>query len=139
VNAEQAASIDYADGRTRYWAERAERVREHSTTLAGQYREIAEVWKGIAVDLRKPPPEPREDRMDDWLSEARAVAERLGEDGRLVTVNDVRDQCPPPPDVDPRVMGALLRKPQWELVNYVRSTRSTCHGRPVGQFRRNVG
>jgi hypothetical protein len=47
----------------------------------------------------------------------------------------VRAICPPPDDVDPRVMGAVFKRSEWELIRHQRSTRSTCHNRPVGVFR----
>ncbi len=54
---------------------------------------------------------------------------------RLVTVDDVRKECPPPPNVDPRVMGAIFNTPDWETVGYIRSARKACHTRPIAQFR----
>ncbi len=55
--------------------------------------------------------------------------------GRVVTVDDVRQICPPPKDIDPRVMGAIFNTPDWEATGYIKSTRKTCHGRPIAQFR----
>lgn len=69
-----------------------------------------------------------------WLAEARAAAHRLGEGGRAITVNDVRAECPPPPEFDPRVLGAVLRGRDWVRVGFVGSDRGTCHRRPIGRF-----
>lgn len=67
----------------------------------------------------------------DWLVEARESAERLGLIG-TVTIDDVRKVCPPPSDVDPRVMGAVFEHKKWEKTGYVSSTRG--HGRAVAIF-----
>lgn len=77
-----------------------------------------------------------EERRADWLARARRVALELAKDGRLITVDDVRQVCPPPPDADPRVMGAIFAGKDWECVDYFRSGRRACHNRPIGLFRR---
>ena len=86
--------------------------------------------------------ETKEDAFDaleqaraEWLAKARATAETLGRLKGVVTVDDVRAECPPPAAVDPRVMGAIFRGDQWEADGYVRSTRRECHKRPIAQFR----
>tara|TARA_R110001632_G_C11191715_1_gene402185 strand:- start:299 stop:601 length:303 start_codon:yes stop_codon:yes gene_type:complete len=71
-----------------------------------------------------------------FLEEARAVAKSLVAEKGLVTVNDVRNICPPPDHIDPRVMGAIFRtglKSEWEMVGYIASARA--HARPIGQFK----
>ena len=71
-----------------------------------------------------------------FLAEARAVAKSLVAEKGLVTVNDVRNICPPPDHIDPRVMGAIFRtglKSEWEMVGYIASARA--HARPIGQFK----
>jgi hypothetical protein len=74
-----------------------------------------------------------EAKRADWLAEARAVARQLGRSGP-VNINDVRRLCPLPPSIDPRVMGAVFNKSEWVCVGYKRSSRSTCHNRPIGTF-----
>ena len=52
-----------------------------------------------------------------------------------ITVNDVRKLCPPPDEIDPRVLGAVFRtgkNSMWKPVGYVRSERA--HARPIMQF-----
>lgn len=71
----------------------------------------------------------------EFLEEARQIARDLALGGKLVTIDDVRVQCPPPDNVDPRVMGAVFNTKEWEASGYIRSTRSTCHKRPICQFR----
>ena len=69
-----------------------------------------------------------------YLAEARAVAWRLGAKGREVCVDDVRSVCPPPEDVDPRVMGAVFVRRDWVLVARANSQRRMSHYRPVALF-----
>lgn len=68
----------------------------------------------------------------DYLEEARAAALTLKH--KRITIDDVRELCPPPESIDPRVMGAVFNTPDWEAVGYVRSKRTTCHKRPIAQF-----
>jgi hypothetical protein len=69
-----------------------------------------------------------------FLAAARAVALELGRPGKPITINDVRERITVPPDIDPRVMGAVFRTDDWVNVGYVGSARRVCHGRPVAQF-----
>lgn len=71
----------------------------------------------------------------EWLAKARDVARKLGESGRIVTIDDVRDLCPPPGEVDPRVMGAVFLRKEWERCGYTSGKRMTSHARPVSQFK----
>lgn len=75
-----------------------------------------------------------EETRADWLERARATARQIAAQRGQVTINDVRDECPPPEDVDPRVMGAVLRAPAFKVVGYVRSSRADCHNRPIAVF-----
>lgn len=71
----------------------------------------------------------------DWLVKARAAARKIAIERGTVTIDDVRDVCPPPDGVDPRVMGAVLRAPAFEVIKYQKSSRRECHNRPVAVFR----
>ena len=79
-----------------------------------------------------------EQHRAEWLAEARMVALKLGEQQAEVTINDVREISPPPPDIDPRVMGAVFLRRDWVLIRHERSNRATCHNRPVGVFTRKA-
>lgn len=79
-----------------------------------------------------------EESRADWLANAREVALQLGEWFPEVTIDDVRILCPPPANVDPRVMGAVFLRKHWELLRHERSNRAACHNRPVGVFRRRA-
>ena len=84
----------------------------------------------------------REDALDllekvrrEYVAEARAAAIRLYQTTQQpITVDDIRAVCPPPEDVDGRVMGAVLRPPSWVKTGYVTSSRRMCHNRPISQF-----
>jgi len=71
----------------------------------------------------------------DWLTEARGIAVSLAQARGEITIDDVRDVLPPPDNADPRIMGAVFKGGDFELVRYVRSMRVTCHRRPVAVFR----
>lgn len=70
-----------------------------------------------------------------WLERARHTATYLCHKHGTATIDDVRDICPPPEDVDPRVMGAVFKRTEFECIGHRRSVRKTCHGRPIGVFR----
>ena len=50
-----------------------------------------------------------------------------------ITVDDIRKTCPPPPDIDPRVMGAVFKQ-DWVAVGYTQSKRKVNHGRVIRTF-----
>jgi hypothetical protein len=76
-----------------------------------------------------------ETHRPDYLSEARDVARKLLETRASITINDVRDICPPPRGIDPRVMGAVFRHKDFEATGeFVLSNRTTCHNRPIQRF-----
>jgi hypothetical protein len=76
-----------------------------------------------------------EEHRADWLERARGVAVELCQRFGEITIDNVRAECPPPENADPRVMGAVMRPPVFEIVRYQKSVRSTCHKRPVAVFR----
>ena len=71
----------------------------------------------------------------DYLARARDAARKLLETQPFVTVNDIRAICPPPPGIDPRVMGAIfLHRDFAPLGEHVRSGRSECNNRKIQRF-----
>lgn len=77
----------------------------------------------------------QEETHGPWIEKARVVARQLARERGAVTIDDVREVCPPPAGVDGRVMGAVFRpRKDWECVDYRKSWRRECHGRPVGIF-----
>jgi hypothetical protein len=79
------------------------------------------------------------ERKAEYLDEARAVAFNLGLNQDVVTVDDIRRHCPPPEDLDPRIMGNIFKPSEWESLGHVRSTRKLCHKRPIQIFRLRSG
>ena len=76
-----------------------------------------------------------ETHRPDYLTAARDAARKLLETRASITINDVRDICPPPSDIDPRVMGAVFRHRDFEATGeFVLSSRNTCHRRPIQRF-----
>jgi len=72
----------------------------------------------------------------EYLAQARDIARELLETRPSITVNDIRDRLEPPRNVDPRVMGAVLRHRDFEPTGeFVVSGRKACHARPIQRFR----
>jgi len=70
-----------------------------------------------------------------WIAYARETARAVALVRGLVSSDDIWHLCPPPPDVDPRVMGAVFSdKKTWRKVSYMPSRRRECHGRPIAQW-----
>jgi hypothetical protein len=77
-----------------------------------------------------------ETTREDYLAEARLAAESLANRKGVITVNDVREVCPPPANIDPRVMGAIFMSKSWQKVGYMSSSRA--HMRPIAMFERKA-
>jgi hypothetical protein len=75
-----------------------------------------------------------EEHRADWLARARAVAYQICLDKGSATIDEVRARCPPPADVDPRVMGAVFRTRDFVSTDHIKSTRRNCHNRPIVVF-----
>jgi len=77
-----------------------------------------------------------EEHRPDYLAMARSAARKLLEARQSITINDVREICPPPKGVDPRVMGAVFLHKDFEATGeFVLSSRATCHNRPIQKLR----
>lgn len=74
------------------------------------------------------------DKMQ-WLANARAAARRIAREKGTVTIDEVRECCPPPVGVDPRVMGAVMQPREFQMIKFVESRRKACHGRHIGLFK----
>lgn len=69
-----------------------------------------------------------------WLAEARAVARELWAQRRMaISVEDVRAVLPPPEGVDPRIMGKVFLKRDWEIVGWTLA-KGHCNPRGVRLF-----
>ena len=74
-----------------------------------------------------------EENRSQFLERARAAATDLWWSRQEpLTIDDIREVCPPPESMDPRVMGAVFAG--WQKVGYTNSRRRECHGRPIAQF-----
>ena len=71
----------------------------------------------------------------EWLAQARAVARRIARENGTVTIDQVREFCPPPAGVDPRVMGAVMQPREFQMIRLTESRRKACHGRHIGVFK----
>ena len=77
-----------------------------------------------------------ETHRPDYLSDARDAARRLLAERDSITIDHVREVCPPPKGIDPRVMGAVFKHADFEATGeFVLSSRATCHRRPIQKFR----
>lgn len=75
-----------------------------------------------------------EQTRSDWLTEARAAARKIAAENGEVNINEVRAICPPPKDIDGRVMGAVFTRKEFVRIGFQNSDRKECHGRPVCIF-----
>ena len=77
-----------------------------------------------------------EETRREYLEQARQAARSIaiGGDGTC-SVDEVREVCPPPVEVDGRVMGAIFNNAEWDHAGYERSNRVTCHKRPISRFK----
>ena len=72
-----------------------------------------------------------------YVAVARRKALELLETRPVVCIDDIRRILPPPDNVDPRVMGAVFRRPYFRKVGYTQSQacgREAPHQRPVALF-----
>jgi len=69
-----------------------------------------------------------------WLEQARSLAREIATTQGWVSVDCIRARMAPPADTDPRIMGAVLRRSEFELLKYVQSTRAVSHKRPIAVF-----
>lgn len=84
----------------------------------------------------------REEALEYWeevrrefLERARAAARQLIVGKPYITIDDVREVCPPPVECDPRVMGGVFNTKEWEFVGYTRTNRPIGHRHPIGRFK----
>jgi len=87
----------------------------------------------MALETKEDALEALEQSRAEYLIQARMVAHRIAKLKKVITINDVREVCPPPSEVDPRVMGAVFNTSDWEPVGFHLSARA--HGRIVRKWR----
>lgn len=91
--------------------------------------------KSLGAQLRDATLDMFEDYRPDFLVNARAAARKICSERGTCTVDEVRAVCPPPSGIDPRVMGAVFHRKEFEKVGYLSSDRKTCHARPIARFK----
>lgn len=74
----------------------------------------------------------------EYLAEAREVAKRLYRHyKRPISVDDVRYICPPPKEIDARIMGAVFNRSEWQTAGWTRA-KGHCNARPIRTFVRKT-
>ena len=74
-----------------------------------------------------------EETRKEYLQQARYAADKLYANGKKeLTGNDIREICPPPANIDPRVMGAIFPRKIWKVISYRPSQRARM--RPIAVF-----
>lgn len=73
--------------------------------------------------------------IDIWIARARGFAVGIAAQRGRVTIDDVREVCPPPAGADPRIMGNVFKGGAFELAGHEPSKRKECHRRPVAVYR----
>lgn len=76
-----------------------------------------------------------------YLWAARTIAARICKQKGEVTINDIRDQLPPPESMHPSVLGAVFRNKQFKHTGrYTTAKHVSSHARKVGiyKLRENV-
>ena len=101
-----------------------------------------EVAEGI--ELREEALDLLEEKRHEWISLARKMAVVLlktrGQDHSddyipTVTSDDLWALCPPPSEINPKVMGAVFRKNAgFKPLGYVPSKRKQAHARPIREW-----
>lgn len=70
-----------------------------------------------------------------YLALAREVAEKLATFNSWITIDQVREECPPPPTLTSnKVLGAVFNTEKWERVGYEPTKIKTSHGRIVTRW-----
>ena len=99
----------------------------------------SEVAEGI--ELREEALDLLEQKRHEWIKQARAFAFNLlsrrgiNNPDPVITSDDLWALCPPPSDINPKVMGAVFRKSSgFKPLGYVPSKRKQCHARPIREW-----
>jgi len=98
-----------------------------------------EVAEGI--ELREEALDLLEEKRHEWIVKARKYAfnllrcRKLDQSNPVVTSDDLWALCPPPSEINPKVMGAVFRKTAgFKPLGYVPSKRKQAHARPIREW-----
>lgn len=70
-----------------------------------------------------------------WLTMARGAARSVAKARGWACSDDVHRICPVPEGMNPKIMGAVFRGPEWEPDGVVQTTRPVAHARPIRKWR----
>ena len=88
----------------------------------------------LGLDLQDAALDHLAETHEEYFTRARKWAIAYANETGSVIVDDVYRACPPPADIDGRVMGSVMRCKELVAGEYVLTTRSSSHGRPVRRF-----
>ena len=72
------------------------------------------------------------DDREQWVERARIVAIEIARSTGRVTSDDLRRVFPPPPAMDPRIIGAVFRsKGLWRRIGWEQTKQPQAHARPI--------
>lgn len=81
------------------------------------------------------PDAPRTQTRAEWSETVAAFIPRHASIYGEVCADDIHTHCPPPPpDVDSRAIGTLLKNSGLRCIGYRKSARKESHFRPIGRF-----
>lgn len=71
-----------------------------------------------------------------WVSQCRAVAERIAAERGTCTADDVWAECPAPDGVDGRLLATAFDRSEWEIVGRRMSARGRNAARQIAVWRK---
>lgn len=81
----------------------------------------------LALDLEK-------QARESWLKIAWAAVLEHFKTNATISADEVREICPAPSSLDPRIYGVLLRRKELQFIGYKKSARKQCHHRAIAIF-----
>jgi hypothetical protein len=70
-----------------------------------------------------------------YIYAARGLAVRICKERGEVTINDIREQLPPPEGMHPSVLGAVLRDKRFQHTGrYMSAKHTASHARKIGIY-----
>jgi hypothetical protein len=76
-----------------------------------------------------------EQRRASYVNKARAFAVDFARRWGVVSINDVRNGCPPPADVPPAALGAVFKQRIWTVVSFTQANHPAAHARIVRVYK----
>ena len=95
-------------------------------TFQQQPKTGAEIRDAVLDDLER--------RNREWLEKARKFAAECALRHGEVSINDVREGQPPPPDVHPNVLGAVFRTKDFKQIGWTTAAHPGAHARAIRMY-----